>query len=128
MIITEIERHLTEYSRISSENKVKFEKLRAAKTSPSSAKSDSLNSSASRLNCSAACLVSPMLSSFLALRSWFSGVISSTPLSSAMRSASSTTPRRLRSPGRDSELSSSRWSASLSSALCEKAGRGRAPW
>ena len=33
---------------------------------------------------------------------------SSTPLSSAMRSASSTMPRRLRSPGPDSELPSSR--------------------
>ena len=55
-------------------------------------------------------------------------MISSTPLSSAMRSASSTSPRRLASPGPDSELPSSRWAASLSSVLCEKAGMGRAPW
>ena len=54
-------------------------------------------------------------------------MMSSTPLSSAMRSASSTTPRRLLSPGLDSEFPFSMWAASLSSALCEKAGMGRAP-
>jgi hypothetical protein len=53
---------------------------------------------------------------------------SSTPLSSAICSASSTMPRRLRSPGPDSELPFSRDSASLSSTLCENAGVGRAPW
>ncbi len=52
---------------------------------------------------------------------------SSTPLSSAMRSASSTTSRRLRSPRPDSALPLSSWAASLSSALWEKAGMGRAP-
>jgi hypothetical protein len=54
-------------------------------------------------------------------------IMSSTPLSSAMLSASSTSPRRLFSPGLDSELPSARWAASLSSVLWEKAGRGRAP-
>ena len=54
-------------------------------------------------------------------------MMSSTPLSSAMRSASSTTPRRLLSPDLDSEFPFSRWAASRSSALCEKAGIGRAP-
>ena len=53
-------------------------------------------------------------------------MISSTPLSSAMRSASSTTPRRPFSPGPDSEVPSS-WAARLRLTLCEKAGIGRAP-
>ena len=52
---------------------------------------------------------------------------SSTPLSSAIRSASSTKASSCSSPLADSRPPFSRWSASRISALCEKAGSGRAP-
>ena len=52
---------------------------------------------------------------------------SSTPLSSAIRSASATTSVSRSSPTLDSVLPGSRWAASDSSTLCENAGSGRAP-
>ena len=55
-------------------------------------------------------------------------ISSCAPLSSARRSASMTKSRSCTAQSWVSRLAASRWSPRRSSALCENAGSGRAPW